>query len=69
VIDLDKEKSRISKEINRLQGLIKATSAKLNNPNFVQRAPEDVVERERTKLEEMSNSLEKLEHILTDLTT
>ncbi|KPL06295.1 valine--tRNA ligase [bacterium SM23_57] len=69
LIDLDKEKSRISKEINRLQGLIKATSAKLNNPNFVQRAPEDVVERERTKLEEMSNSLEKLEHILTDLTT
>jgi valyl-tRNA synthetase len=67
LIDLDKEKVRISKEANRLQGLIKGAKSKLDNPNFVERAPEEVVEKERTKLEEMSNSLDKLEHILSDL--
>ena len=67
LIDLDKEKTRITKETNRLQSLIKGVNAKLGNPNFIERAPEDVVEKERTKLEEMSKSLEKLERILADI--
>jgi valyl-tRNA synthetase len=67
LIDLKVEKSRISKEVDRLRGMTKGTKAKLDNPNFVERAPEDVVEKERIKLEEMSKSLEKLQRILDDL--
>jgi valyl-tRNA synthetase len=67
VIDLDKERSRLSKELSRLQGLIAGIKTKLDNPNFLERAPEEVVERERAKLDEMSQSLEKIERILADL--
>jgi valyl-tRNA synthetase len=67
LIDLDKEKTRIAKEVNRLRGVITGSKAKLDNPDFVQRAPEEVVQREHTKVEEMSKSLEKLERILADL--
>jgi valyl-tRNA synthetase len=50
LIDIDKEKERLEKDIAAHEGRIKAGLAKLNNPNFVSRAPEKVVEHERNKL-------------------
>ena len=50
LIDVDKEKERLEKDIASYEGRIKAVSGKLNNPNFVSRAPEEVVAHERQKL-------------------
>jgi valyl-tRNA synthetase len=50
LIDVDKEKERLEKDIASFEGRIQAISGKLNNPNFVARAPEDVVAHERQKL-------------------
>ena len=50
IIDLDRERARAVREIDRLSGLLKGIEAKLANHNFVTRAPEAVVEREREKL-------------------
>lgn len=50
LIDTDKEKERLEKDIASFEGRIKAVNGKLNNPNFVSRAPEQVVEHERKKL-------------------
>jgi valyl-tRNA synthetase len=50
LIDIDKEKERLEKDIAAHEGRITAGLAKLNNPNFVSRAPEKVVEHERNKL-------------------
>ena len=50
LIDVNKEKERLEKDIASYEGRIKAGNAKLNNPNFISRAPEQVVEHERNKL-------------------
>jgi valyl-tRNA synthetase len=50
LIDVDKEKERLEKDIAGFEGRIKGIQGKLNNPNFVSRAPEQVVEHERKKL-------------------
>ncbi|MCD6336802.1 MAG: valine--tRNA ligase [Candidatus Marinimicrobia bacterium] len=50
LIDVDKEKERLEKDIAGFEGRIKAVKGKLNNPNFVSRAPEQVVKHERQKL-------------------
>ena len=50
LIDVDKEKERLEKDIASFEGRIKAAQGKLNNPNFVSRAPENVVAHERNKL-------------------
>ncbi|MEA2077525.1 MAG: valine--tRNA ligase [Candidatus Marinimicrobia bacterium] len=50
LIDVDKEKERLEKDIAGFEGRIKAVSGKLNNQNFVSRAPGHVVEHERKKL-------------------
>ncbi len=57
LIDVDKEKERLEKDIAGFEGRIKAVNGKLNNPNFVSRAPEQVVEHERKKLADYEETL------------
>jgi len=52
VIDLDAERGRLAKEVAKCDADIARVDAKLNNPNFVARAPEEVVEEEKEKREE-----------------
>jgi valyl-tRNA synthetase len=52
VIDIAAEKARLEKELARVQSDIARIDAKLANPDFIARAPEDVVEGEREKREE-----------------
>jgi valyl-tRNA synthetase len=53
LIDVDAEIARKEKELARLESLIAAKKKKLGNANFIQRAPEAVVRRERDSLKEI----------------
>ena len=46
-LDLAKEEQRLRKEQQRLQGLLNKLDNKLNNPDFVKRAPAEIVEGQR----------------------
>ena len=48
-IDVDAEKERITKEIDYLNGFLKAVNAKLSNERFVQNAKPEVVANEQNK--------------------
>ncbi|MBU4445373.1 valine--tRNA ligase [bacterium] len=61
LIDVDAEKQRLEKEINRLKGLLKSISAKLMNQNFLERAPRNVVAKEQEKEKFIREQLIKLE--------
>jgi valyl-tRNA synthetase len=52
VIDLAAERARLAKEMQKADADIARVDGKLNNANFVARAPEEVVEEEREKREE-----------------
>ncbi len=49
-IDVGRECSRLSSEVDRLIRLVESQEKKLGNEQFVSRAPTEVVERERQKL-------------------
>jgi valyl-tRNA synthetase len=66
-IDLDKERKRIQKEIDRLEGFLKSIEGKLSNDGFVNNAPEEVVQRERDKKADTETNLQKLQTILQEL--
>ena len=60
LIDKDAELARLDKEIDRREKDRGRTEGKINNPDFVDRAPADVVQKERDKLQELESALRKL---------
>ncbi|HKJ45318.1 MAG TPA: valine--tRNA ligase [Balneolales bacterium] len=66
VIDFDKERDRIEKEVDRLEKFLKSINGKLNNEKFLQNAPESVVQNERNKKSDTETNLSKLKKILAD---
>jgi valyl-tRNA synthetase len=58
LIDLDKENDRLSKRLNELEGHLQGIEKKLSNDNFVNRAPENVVEHEKKKMQDMTAEYE-----------
>ncbi|MGO9675493.1 MAG: valine--tRNA ligase, partial [Methylocella sp.] len=60
VIDFDAEKTRLAKEIGRLEADAKKIEAKLGNADFVAKAPDEVVEENRERLEEARARAQKL---------
>ena len=61
VIDKQTEIARLKKEIFKLQKEEEKSLTKLDNPNYLQRAPQEVVEKERLSLEKTQNALKKLQ--------
>lgn len=60
VIDLEKERERLLEEKSRLESLIHATELKLKNPQFMEKAPQHIVEKEREKLHSLKDKLQRL---------
>jgi valyl-tRNA synthetase len=64
LIDKEAEQARLTKEIDKKQQEYQRTDAKLGNSNFVDKAPPEVVEKERSKLTEIKIAIEKLQEQL-----
>ena len=67
MIDLDKERERLKSTIAEKEGFLKSVEGKLQNEQFVTKAPDDVVERERQKKRDVTAELERLRANLKDL--
>lgn len=60
LVDTEKEKVRITTELESVKKYVLAQTAKLENADFVSRAPEKVIMIERAKLAEATDKVEKL---------
>ena len=67
LIDLDKERERLEKEIQNIRGYLSGLKGKLSNKKFVENAPAAVVENEREKLAAAESNLKKLNIQLEEL--
>jgi valyl-tRNA synthetase len=66
LVDKSKELERLNAEKKKLEGEIKRVEGKLNNPGFVNKAPQKVVDEEKAKGEKYKEMLDKvLESIKT----
>lgn len=67
IIDIAAERSRLAKEMQKAEADIARSDAKLNNPNFVARAAEEVVEEEKAKRDEAAGRKAKIAEALERL--
>jgi len=67
LIDVDAERVRISKEIEKIRIEVKKCEGKLGNASFVDRAPPEVVEQEKARLAEWQAKLAQLGDMLAAL--
>ena len=67
IVDLAAELARLEKERVKLEGEIKKIDAKLGNPQFVERAPEEVVEEQRERREAAEIRTQKIAEALAAL--
>lgn len=67
VVDVEKERARLTMQITKLAGTLEGTRKKLANENFVARAKPEVVDKERARLVDLESQLETLHANLSAL--
>ena len=60
LVDFEEEKQRMTKRISEIDQLLCAINSKLSNENFLKRAPENVINKEKSNLEKLNEELEKV---------
>ena len=67
VIDLDKERARLAKDLQKAESEIAKFDAKLNNQAFVAKAPEEVIEEQKERRAEAAALATRLQEALKRL--
>ena len=67
LVDIEKERERLSKELERVIGEIRRADGKLQNRGFIDKAPKNLVEAERAKLDKFIEMKEKIERQIAEL--
>lgn len=67
LVDVEKEMQRLNKELKVMEGEIKRSEGMLNNPGFVAKAPKQLIENEKAKLqansEKKATLIERIEEL------
>lgn len=67
IIDLDAERARLQKQIDKLNDDINKIDQQLDNKRFVENAPEEIIEEKKTRKSEAQTTREKLSQALEQL--
>ncbi|MCK4311819.1 MAG: valine--tRNA ligase [Candidatus Cloacimonetes bacterium] len=67
LIDIQKEKEKLEKQIKLLNNELGKIEGKLKNQKFLKNAPENIVTKEREKFEEVKTKFDKVKEILFGL--
>src|SRR5699024_5223449 len=67
LIDFEKEIERLEKEKEKLESELKRVEGKVSNKNFVNKAPKNIVDKEKAKKLKYNNMMEKVLERLKDM--
>lgn len=67
IVDLEKEKSRIEKDIQKLESDHKSWSSKLDNPEFASKAKPEIIEEFRERIASAASEIQQKQHALKAL--
>jgi len=64
IINISEEIARLDKKLNKIDNELNVIFKKINNEDFLSRAPEDIVKKERDKADDLRDIKERLENNL-----
>jgi valyl-tRNA synthetase len=67
LVDVEAERARLSKELSDLAAILERSRAKLRNEDFIAKAPEAIVAKERQKVAEMESTVAALTGQIAEL--
>ena len=67
LINPEEERIRLQKELTKLENEIKIISSKLDNKQFIAKAPVDIIQKEKEKIEDAKNKKKMLEKSILNL--
>ena len=67
LINPEEERTRLQKELTKLEEEIKIISSKLDNKQFIAKAPAEVIHKEKKKIEDVENKKKMLEKSILNL--
>ncbi|NTU42055.1 MAG: valine--tRNA ligase [Nitrospirales bacterium] len=67
LLDIEAELTRLRKEMDKTEESMGFISKKLSNENFVRNAPQEVVDKEKARLQELTQKKEKIEENMSAL--
>ena len=67
LINPEEERIRLQKELSKLENEIKRISSKLDNEQFIAKAPAEVIQKEKEKIEDAKNKKKMLEKSILNL--
>ena len=67
LIDINQEIERQNKKIDKLQTELKSIEGRLNNPNFVNSAPSEVVDKTKTRQKELTDEINVIKETIKKL--
>ena len=67
LIDKEAELTRLDKEIQKISNDLPRVEGKLSNPTFIDKAPADVIDKEKAKLADLRSTLNNLEQQKTKI--
>ena len=66
-IDLSSQKDKLTKKLNELEKKIVSLEQKLNNKNYIKKAPKDIVANDKILLKDLKIELIKLKSIVSSI--
>ncbi|MBC7188901.1 valine--tRNA ligase [Candidatus Aerophobetes bacterium] len=67
VVDIGREKKRLKKELEEKERELERTSGKLSSEEFIRKAPEEIIEKEKEKESDLKNQINKLKKRIGEL--
>ena len=67
LVDVEKEKARLTKDLGKKQGELKGLEGKLSNPGFLNKAPAEVVAAEKDRAEKLKTLIAKIQEQLENM--
>jgi valyl-tRNA synthetase len=67
IVDTLKEQQKTKKRLEEVSKIIKSKESRLSNPDFIKRAPPEIVEKEKEDLAKLNDERKRLEKMLHEL--